>query len=251
MGCASRLRPRSIGACRIDPTSSFVAGHTYPVFPHSDTFYQAVDNPIIPADMTHKVDGEKFYTHWDTTSQMWRRYPLSRDPDTVKWWSEQSAKSQAAFADPVDLRAGLIMFAGWLRGLSGDYYDPNDHKRRYPDDRRMWAHGAAFDPPFLTAAYRALDLPVPFHYRAPRDTRTCFDMAGIDDHSAWLAARPGPLGILHHALDDAISEGRAISDAFARVGGDHRRYQYSEHGCPGHVSSTKICVNCGVHLVED
>lgn len=210
---------RSIGACLFDITAGTIANGPADQSETPDKslfFYQAVDNPIIPADMTHSVNGEQFYTHWDGMAQAWRKYPLKRDPKTVEWWSKQSAEAQAAFENPVDLRVGLIMFGGWLRGLSGDYYDPNDHDRFYPDDRRLWAHGAAFDPPLLTAAYKALKLAVPYHYRAPRDTRTAFDMAGVTDHSAWLAARPGPLKINHHALDDAICESRGVIDAYAR-----------------------------------
>ena len=66
----------------------------------------------------------------------------------------------------------------------------------------------------MAAAYKAVGLPVPWHYRAPRDTRTLFDVAGITDHSAWMADRPGPLGVPHHSLDDSICQARAVCDAW-------------------------------------
>lgn len=211
---------RSIGGCVFDLKTGIIGGFHDRQSIHEmnrndgidDSFYQALDNPMARAiDASPGWDG--YFDGVDT----YRRYPLKRDPKTVKWWDMQSKEARAAFANPIELKTGLIMFGGWLRGLSGDYYDPNDLDRQYPDDRRLWAHGAAFDPPFLTAAYKALGLPVPFHYRAPRDTRTAFDMAGVTDHSAWLAARPGPLGINHHALDDAICEARGVIDAMANI----------------------------------
>lgn len=209
---------RSIGACVMDVKT----GHIWDGQNGNEAanpFYQATDNPGVPYDdAISEVNGvlcqDARYPHADGVDSF-RQYPLTRDPATVQWWSEQSAAACAAFADPMDLREALIRFGGWLRGLSGDHYDPADHKRRFPDDRRLWSHGPSFDPPIIDAAYVACGLPVPWHYRAHRDTRTCFDLAGIDDHSAWLSARPGPLRIPHHALDDAICQARGICDAVA------------------------------------
>lgn len=204
---------RSIGACLFYPKDGLIChdGTNAHVGWHAP-FYQALYNPVLEQDPTISIE---------------RTYPLTRDPNTVQWWSEQSAEAQAAFTDPMELRQGLILFGGWLRGLSGDTYDPADHDRRFPDDRNLWSHGSAFDPPIIAAAYRACGLPVPWHYRAPRDTRTCFDMAGVDDHSAWLALTPGPLGIPHHALDDAICQARAVCAAYRRLE-DRMAQEYNE-----------------------
>lgn len=200
---------RSIGGIQFDPQTGNI-GNWKDGWPgaHSE-FYQATDNPVRLDARLQFSDPNQFDAD--------RTYPLFRDPQTVQWWSEQSSEAQAAFADPMDLRQALIAFGGWLRGLSGDIYDPADHKRRFPDDRRLWCHGPSFDVPIIDAAYVACGLPVPWHYRAPRDTRTAFDLAGITDHSAWLSARPGPLGIVHHSLDDSICQARAICDAYARI----------------------------------
>lgn len=180
---------RSIGACVFNPTTGFTHdGSLGTIRP----FYIATDNPASPA-----YDSE-------------REYPLKRDPQTVKWWSEQSAEAQAAFVDPVDLRDALVRFRDWLTDVSGESY-------RLPIDKpitniRIWSHGAAFDAPILAAAYDALYLPLPWHYRAPRDTRTLFDAAGIDNHSAWL--QQYATGTYHHALDDAICQARAACAAY-------------------------------------
>lgn len=186
---------RSIGACVFDP----VAG----TYSDTDQFYIACDNPRI------QMPAWKPY-----------KYDLKRDPQTVQWWSEQSDEAQAAFADPVDLAECLHRFSTWVFRLTDQLYDRHGIGKCEPSpDIRLWAHGPQFDASILAVAYKAVQLPVPWHYRAPRDTRTCFDMAGIDDHSAWLEQHPGPLGILHHALDDAICQARAVCGAYARVQG--------------------------------
>lgn len=182
---------RSIGACVMQPENGYVAMPDSAYNGTKGTFYIACDNP---------------HNGIDTM----RRYPLTRNPATVKWWSEQSDEAQAAFADPVDLGAALEAFRDWLEPLQ---YGANAEG----GSLRIWSHGAAFDPPILAAAYEAVGLPVPWHYRAPRDTRTLFDTADIDDHSAWLKQHPGPLGVPHHALDDAICQARAVCAAMARI----------------------------------
>jgi len=194
---------RSIGACVFNPLTGYVADPDDLIemncnIPH--TFYIACDNPVKEQDPTLGIE---------------REYPLHRDPRTVKWWSEQSEAAQAAFADPVDLRVALGRFSGWLCDLIGNQF--HDTPFEPIENIRLWSHGAHFDGPILAAAYKAVGLPVPWHYRAPRDTRTAFDMAGIDDHSAWLAQHPGPMGVAHHALDDAICQARAVCAAWARI----------------------------------
>lgn len=169
---------RSIGACVFDPVAGTVSD--------TDQFYIACDNPYkigYPPDPKHGL----------------RKYPLHRDPDTVQWWSEQSEAAQTAFADPVDLREALERFSEWYETVGAT---------------TIYAHGPQFDISILEAAYHAVDLPVPWHYRAPRDTRTVFDMAGITDHSAWL--REHATGTAHHALDDAICQARAVCAAWNR-----------------------------------
>lgn len=157
---------------------------------YGDTFYLATDNPVRPDARPQFSDPN------DPNAD--RKYMLHRDPKTIKWWSEQSPEAQAAFTNPVDLRDALGRFAEWLPAASPDVH--------------IWAHGSHFDVPILEAAYHAVDLPVPWHYRSPCDTRTIFDAAKIDDHSGWLDMFS--TGTHHHALDDAICQARAVCAAF-------------------------------------
>lgn len=212
---------RSIGACVFSTDTGFVHdGSLGTIRP----FYIACHNPTVP-DLNKAKSGEEWYTRWDSTSQAYRKYPLARDPDTVKWWSEQSDDAQAAFADPVDLRDALSAFTRWYTTI--DLQDVNNRNHGV----RLYAHGPQFDCSILEAAYHAVGLPVPWHYRAPRDTRTVFDVCGVGDHSEWVSRYP--VGTAHHALDDAVSQARAVCGAMERLRGmerDARRYAWLRDG---------------------
>ncbi len=166
---------RSIGAVVFDP----VAGHVT-----DDTFYIATDNPVDPA---------YFYSHaaWEH-----RRHPLHRDPETVKWWSEQSDEAKAAFENPVDLKLALAKFYEWM----GD-----------SPDIKLWANDPHFDVSILEAAYHAVGLPVPWHYRAPRSMKTATDLAGLTRDEYVTATVP------HHALHDAIAQAMTVCKCYERL----------------------------------
>lgn len=125
------------------------------------------------------------------------------DPDTVAWWHKQDpAAWQAATQGAVPIRAGLEYIAQWLAWAVPD------------GDLLLWAHGATFDPPILGEAYRRLGLPCPWQYWQVRDTRTLYDLAGIDVRNY---AVPPP----HVALNDAIAQTRAANAALAVLARAH------------------------------
>lgn len=208
---------RSIGACVFDPLTGQMPTGVPGI--GLEWFYIAVDNPGISAEeaITCLPNGETAvnanYPFYDATSDMYRKYNLRRDPNTVKWWSEQSAEAQAAFFASVDLNDGLYRFAAWLDGLTGR------DSGVMPDFSvfRIWAHGANFDPGMISAAFRAVGLPDIIHYRSPRDTRTIFEAAGMDP-ATCLNDFQHDGAIYHHALHDAIVEARAICEAHRRLG---------------------------------
>lgn len=196
---------RSIGAVVFYPETGKVCDPRNGGADFSNSFYIACENPII-SDLQMGQSGGEWYTLFDTTSQCWRKYPLKRDPATVQWWNDQSAEAKGAFIDPVDLSLALARFSDWLTG-----------GLQQPSELRLWSHGASFDPPILEAAYHAVGQVVPWHYRSPRDTRTAFDLVGIEDHTKWLKQFATPGEVYHHALDDAIVQARAICAAYAAL----------------------------------
>lgn len=190
---------RSIGATVFHP---FQPDAVIPPRNSPAMFYQAVDNPTLsPGDPIHD-EGD---SHWDGVSE-YRKYPLWRDPDTVQWWSDQSEEAQGAFANPIDLAEGLQLFAQWLYQVAPD-----------PKDTRIYCQGTHFDIAILEAAYHACGMAAPWFYRAPRDNRTVYDDASIDDHSAYVTSFAQGDEIYHHALDDAIVQARSVAAALRRL----------------------------------
>ena len=130
-------------------------------------------------------------------------YGLESDPDTVYWWAQQSVEARLVFAEhPKVLPVALARFSDWFHGLRED-----------PNAIRIWAHGPVFDVVLLTEAYGAAGLPPPWHYRAPRDTRTIFDAAGMNPSTDLPV-----VGVYHNALDDARSQALGVIEAYRRLG---------------------------------
>lgn len=154
-------------------------------------FYIATDNPLM-RDM--QIDGNP------------RKYKLTRDPETVQWWSAQSPEAQAAFANPVALRTALGNFQTWFCEF--------DNGNMQSSKTLLWCNGPHFDEAILAAAFRAVGLDVPWDYRAPRDFRTITDAAGMtrEDYT------PFEHGTAHNALDDAISQAKIVCEAYRRLG---------------------------------
>lgn len=118
---------------------------------------------------------------------------LERDPDTIAWWAQQSQEARAAaFGPAAPLLPVLEHLAAWLAWAGPDAF--------------IWCHGASFDAPMLQEVYRRAGLPIPWSFRNVRDTRTLYDLAGVN-----LADYP--TGTAHNALDDAIAQTKAANEA--------------------------------------
>ena len=91
---------------------------------------------------------------------------------------------------------------------------------------RLFSHGSHYDPPILSAAIKAVGFPEMWFYRAPRGTRSFFDMAGyinrtalierFSNPEAWSDSYPQKF-IKHHALHDSIGQGFAVSHSIEKV----------------------------------
>lgn len=132
---------------------------------------------------------------------------LTHDPDTVKWWSGQSAEAQQALEGYYPIGLALHDFANFIHRAMPQ---PCEHPILRPADICLWAHGPHFDEAILAACYRAVGIPVPWSYRAPRDCRTIFDAAGIAGCVEFE-------GVEHDALADAKNQALRVIEAFRRL----------------------------------
>jgi hypothetical protein len=145
--------------------------------------------------------GEEFYRVISLDSC--QRAGLTIDAETVMWWLRQSetARSHLARPDVEQLASVLGWFATWWRRQSGQF---------------IWGHGANFDEPLLSAAFRAAHVVVPWKYWDARCTRTLFALTGDrPDRKA---------GVHHTALDDAKAQAEAVIRAYVKLA-DHGLFQ--------------------------
>lgn len=145
-----------------------------------------------PADSA--VLGATFYRNIDFASQ--EAVGLTKDPDTVAWWADQSIEAQLALSEEqVSLPQALEELSKFWVAEGANY---------------VWGHGANFDPVLLDVAYRAafpdVKDPVPWKFWNVRCCRTVLALA---------RRRPDrSIGTHHNALDDAKAQARAVCAAF-------------------------------------
>lgn len=131
------------------------------------------------------------------------------DGDTFYWWLQQSEEARRALLDNrYSLAFVLVAFRDWIE-LYTVLRDPSSASAF-----RIWSHGASFDIPILETAYRlwagtTRGNGISWHYRAPRDTRTLFELADVKVEHEY--------GTKHVALDDAINEMRAVKRAWSKL----------------------------------
>ena len=106
------------------------------------------------------------------------------DVSTVGFWMRQKfAPTLGASITDEDEQRNLYDALGefdqWFANLAEDTCEAGASSVvETAEEISLWSHGAGFDIPILAEAYnRALIGEVPWHYRAPRDTRTLFAVA--------------------------------------------------------------------------
>lgn len=126
---------------------------------------------------------------------------LLEDAVTLEWWQNQPNEAwRAAVNNPVPLRSALQHFSDWLQWAAQG------------GELLIWCHGASFDAPLLQEVYRLAGMTCPWHFAAVRDTRTLYDLAGVD-----VAAYR--TGTAHVALDDAMAQTKAANEALRILSG--------------------------------
>jgi hypothetical protein len=124
---------------------------------------------------------------------------LTIDPDTHAWWGTQDPLAWAkATENPQPLSVALPYIASWIAWAG--------------PDPLIWAHGASFDGPLLEEVYRRAGVACPWRFWSLRDTRTLYDLAGVNVKDY---AVPPP----HVALNDAIGQTRAANAALRVLAG--------------------------------
>lgn len=120
---------------------------------------------------------------------------LTMSAQTIKWWMFQP---EAARRDAFDSAADEISL---LEACQAAAFVIDDMK-----DVRVWCHGAPFDVPILGAAMRAVGVKEPWNFRKVRDTRTIFEIAGIEYS-----------GTYHEPVLDATAQAEAVSHALIKL----------------------------------
>jgi hypothetical protein len=153
---------------------------------HLNVLYERIDiNSYKPYDRKFEFDGE-----------------------TLKWWTSQSqeARYEAFSGDRKTVIEVFNLFSTWCQKVSNGL------------SIKIWSHGATFDIPMTAYAMSVLNLPIPWKFWHARDTRTLFDIAGIDFRTIGSVPVQGKLYESHHALGDCAKQIEGVRQAFAKLG---------------------------------
>lgn len=141
--------------------------------------------------------GAEFYLNIEHDSCLKRG--LTVDAATEAWWRRQSRAAQdALLVDPKPLPEVVDEFAAWFRKSGGVF---------------LWSQGANFDEVLWGYAIRSVGYKPPWKFSDARDTRTAYDLAGLNTYSIQRK------GTYHNALDDAKHQARCVQMSYARVAG--------------------------------
>jgi hypothetical protein len=136
------------------------------------------------------------------------RLGLERDPGTMAWWIDQEAKAPGAWekatASPFQLDVALPYISQWIQWAAPD------------GDFLIWCHGAPFDAPILEEVYRRAGIACPWKFWQIQDTRTLYNLAGINPKDPLYQVPPP-----HVALNDALGQTRAANAALAILSRAH------------------------------
>jgi hypothetical protein len=115
---------------------------------------------------------------------------------TIKFWTEQSKEASVVFnEEKLPVEQALLAINKWL-GKS--------------EHLRLWGNGATFDNVILTSLYEDYGVPFPFKFWNHADVRTLKLLAGSPKLSI-------PMGVKHHALDDAQYEVLCVQEYYRRL----------------------------------
>ncbi len=148
-------------------------------------------------DLSKGLQGRTFHAHLVLQTQL--DIGMSVSGPTVMWWLKQDemARHSQVSAKRIQPFEVLDAFGIWLKGT------------RVRDDEGIWSHGLNFDLPIIEALYFRLNIAPPWSYRAGRDTRTLFALAGKN-----MGDFDTPNAVAHDALADAIYQAHETSACY-------------------------------------
>lgn len=146
------------------------------------------------------------------------------DPGALLFWldDEKGAGPEARSRLVAGLRDAPSL-VDVLRQVDDSFQTSNGRQgmgaRREPPDG-VWSHGAAFDLAMAEDTFQSLGRWTPFKYSSIRDTRTVFQLAGMDFHAwveddfgGWSWPEGAPPYVLHDAQSDAIAQAMGVMAA--------------------------------------
>ncbi len=126
------------------------------------------------------------------------------NPETVKWWSEQSEEAQEALKrlTPVDIDEALHRFNSWIM----DNFSA-------PSKIKLWGNGATFDNVIVRNLYERHGTKFVIPYYADKDVRTLAYIGKINPFSYKFE------GIKHNGIDDCKHQIKYCTDAYQKIHG--------------------------------
>lgn len=128
---------------------------------------------------------------------------LRIEAGTLRWWLDQSEAARR------DTFLGQVAPLERVIRAFGDWWAEN----AVWGGTRLWSHGATFDPGIIEHAYSVIGERVPWKFADVRDTRTIFDLAGIN-----LAEFRDDKAVHHSAHSDAMVQATAVIAAYQKLG---------------------------------
>jgi hypothetical protein len=126
-------------------------------------------------------------------------YGAKVDRETLLWWLGQDPEPQAEIIrgqryNHITIREALVQLSYFILEKA--------------EITRIWSHGAVCDLALLKHWYDKIELPVPWQYQTPRDTRTLFDVVGHTPQKNFHG------NVEHDALADAVAQAEQVHTAW-------------------------------------
>ena len=120
------------------------------------------------------------------------------DPATLIWWLQQSREAIDATFMQETMSIGIAV------DEFVSFYEENMCER-------IWSHGATFDIPIMAEAARLCKRPPRINFRDARDTRTLYDLTGVNPRNFFDGSTK------HRAIDDARAQAKAVIAAWDTI----------------------------------